>query len=82
MLQGVFDCIATGDSSLSVSKRCVQDHIYKPTGRCLRDASYAVLTNYLISNPFMNGVTGYCQVLTLLTLILKSNIQGTSVYQD
>jgi hypothetical protein len=30
------------------------------TGRCLRRATYAALNKYLVSNLFMNGVTGYC----------------------
>jgi len=35
-------------------------HMYRVTGRWLRNAAYETITNYLMSNLSMNGVTAYC----------------------
>ncbi len=42
--------------------------MYRVTGRWISNAAYETITNYLMSNLSMNGVTGYYQVLTLSTL--------------
>ncbi len=48
--------------------------MYRVTGRWISNAAYETITNYLMSNLSMNGVTGYYQVLTLSTL------RGTSQF--
>ncbi len=59
VLRDVWYCVATDDSSLNVSQRCVQD-AYVQSRRRFRNAAYATVINYLMSDTFMNGVTEDC----------------------